>query len=341
MPELAPKTVVVLRALWLGDLLCAVPAWRALRAALPEAKISLIGLPWAQEFVERFSNYFDEFIPFPGWPGMPEQALDVAAIPPFLEQMQERQFGLALQMHGIGSGAFDANAFIDLLRAKRSGGFYLRNEFCPDPGGFLPYPNAELEVDRHLRLMEFLGVEQMGTELEFPVHGEDEREFVKASRGKLSEPYVCIHPGGKISLLRRKVWPISTFAEVGDALAKQGLRVVITGSEEERPRAQAVAQAMKAPALVLAGKTTIGALAALIAQARVLICNDTGVSQLADALEVPSVVLFLNPDAGRWDRFASRDRQLHRLVLAEDGEKPSVRDVLQQAAQLLAVAVPG
>src|SRR5690349_12360623 len=75
--RLDPKTIVIFRALYLGDLLNAVPAFRSLRAAFPAARITLVGLPEAEEFVQRFHFYLDDFIPFPGFPGLPEQAPDL------------------------------------------------------------------------------------------------------------------------------------------------------------------------------------------------------------------------------------------------------------------------
>jgi len=67
----AIRKIVILRALFLGDLLCATPAWHALRQRFPEAEISLIGLPWAKDMVERLP-YIDRLLPFPGYPGIPE-----------------------------------------------------------------------------------------------------------------------------------------------------------------------------------------------------------------------------------------------------------------------------
>jgi len=147
------RSIAFFRALQLGDLLCAIPAVRALRHAAPEASLTLIGLPWARAFAARFSQYFDAFLEFPGAHGIPERQPDAQRRRRFFADMRERRFDLAVQAHGNGS---TSNRFVMQLAASRTVGFR--------PGGpeeapcrsFLPYPREGHEVRRLLRLAEHL-----------------------------------------------------------------------------------------------------------------------------------------------------------------------------------------
>lgn len=322
--------MAVVRALrGLGDLLCVVPALRALRSALPAAQITLIGLPWARTFVDRFDQYLDEFIEFPGYPGIPECPPLVQELPQFLAHIQQQPFDLALQMHGSG---IVSNPFTVMLGATINAGFFLPGQYCPDLDRFLPYPNQEPEVRRHLRLMEFLGIPLQGEVLEFPLHIADWRSLQTLNQVSDLQPgeYICVHPGAYDPARR---WSPQQFAKVADALSAWGLQVVLTGSGAEVELVAEVAKLMRWPTLNLAGQTSLGALAALLQQARLLICNDTGVSHLAAALCVPSVVVLLasntSSEANRW---VPLNRQRHRVV---DGlARTALAEVLAQVELL-------
>lgn len=325
--EPLPRRVAVLRALQLGDLLCAVPAFRALRAALPEARIVLVGLPWARAFVDRFDRYLDGFLEFPGYPGLPERELRLNIMPDFLRAAQEECFDLALQMHGSGG---ITNPLTVLLGARVNAGFFRPGNYCPDTERFLPYPERVPEVWRPLQLLQFLGVPLRGEELEFPVRAADRGtlRLLAGAEGLTEGSYVCIHPGAR-GMHRR--WPPERFAAVADGLTARGVRVVLTGSAEEQALTRTVAAAMHAPALDLAGRTDLGTLAALLEGARLLVCNDTGVSHLAAALRVPSVVVFHG--LSECEGWPPRDRQRHRVISRLGGVAPE--DVLAQADDLV------
>jgi ADP-heptose:LPS heptosyltransferase len=319
------KNIVILRALQLGDMLCSVPAFRALRGTFPNAYITLVGLPWAGTFVERFSTYLDDFVEFPGFPGFPEQRPNIAEFPYFLVEMQRLNFDLAIQMQGsVGS----ANSLISLWDAKSYAGFYTSGKYCPDEEQFLEYPEHESEVWRHLRLMEFLGIPLQGDELEFPIFDQDLKVFFQLEKDyALQTNYVCIHPGAR-ALSRR--WEAKNFAEVADGLAAQGYQIVLTGTLDEINITKEVAEHMQTPAINLAGKTQLGTLAALVSQASLLLSNDAEISHLAAALKAPSVILFSDSDPYRW---APQDQHLHRIIT--QAGSLSAADVLEITEQHL------
>jgi ADP-heptose:LPS heptosyltransferase len=306
LPSESIRRIAVFRALQLGDMLCVVPALRALRSAAPNARITLIGLPWAAGFASRFDEYIDDFLEFPGFPGLPETTPQLDKLPQFIADAQERRFELALQMHGSGGLS---NPITAVLGATHNAGFYVPGQYRPDPDRFIPWNEREHEILRYVRFMNVLGAPEQGTDLEFPLFESDQLALLRSDTN-LPSPgsYACIHPGSRLSSRR---WPPERFAEIADRLAAAGLKIVLTGSASEAALTRAVKKAMRMPALDLAGKTDLGALAVLISDARMLLCNDTGVSHIAAAVVTPSIVVSSGADAERW---APLDRERHRVL---------------------------
>ncbi len=307
-----PRRVVVFRALKLGDMLCATPALRALRRGLPAAEIILIGLPWAREFVERHRGLLDGFREFPGWPGLPERAPDLDAIPKFFDAMRAECFDLAIQLHGSGAVS---NGVVSRLGARRTAGFYEPGVARHDPRFFLPYPNRGLELRRLLSLVEHLGFASRGEALEFPLDEKDRRAARRllAARGVDPNAFACVHAGASVPERR---WPVERFAAAADVLADRGLPVVLTGSAGEAGLAFAIRREMRNPAVNLAGETPLGTLGAVLERAALLLCNDTGVSHIAAALKTPSVVISTGENPARW---APPDGRRHRVLCRDSG----------------------
>ena len=314
--------IAIVRALpGLGEMLCAIPALRALRGTAPRATISLIGLDAARWIPRRFDTYVDEFIPFPGFPGMPHADFDAGPTLRFLNEMQEREFNVAIQLQSAGVAA---NVFTQLLGAHRTAGTVLPGTDAPDDY-YVELRHAEAEPLRLVRVVENLGARPTrDAELEFIVGSDDEAEL--AEQGFGSTEYACLHPGR---------WDTQHVAKVADVLSERGLRIALVAPDDEH--AAAVGGAMEGDATVITG-LSLGATAALLRDATIAICDD-GISQLAEAVGAASVSVFpKDADVARWGPL---DRERHRVVGGPDhGGDATVADVIAAADALLAERRP-
>ncbi len=256
--------VLALRALGLGDLLTAVPAYRGLRRAFDRHWLVLAAPP-ALAPLALLTGAVDEVLPYTApaagewprlpWPGGPPD--------------------VAVNLHGRGPQSHRA---LLALRPLRLWGF--AHSAFPEVGG-PAWPDDEHEVARWCRLLSEHRVRVDPGDLGLP----------RPPRRPSPRPgAVVVHPGAA-SAARR--WPAERFAAVAAALRRAGHPVVISGAAAERGLAVAVAaQAGLGRDDVLAGRTDVLDLAALVAAARLVVCGDTGVAHLATAYGTPSVLLF-------------------------------------------------
>lgn len=137
----------------------------------------------------------------------------------------------------------------------------------------VPWERGRHQVERYLRLLEPLGI------------GADEiRPRIAAGPSPLEPGYLCIAPGASRASKR---WPTERYAELVAALTADGERVVVTGTEAERPLAAALSGAID-----LCGRTDLATLASVLAGARLFVGNDSGTGHLAAAVGTPVVALF-------------------------------------------------
>jgi ADP-heptose:LPS heptosyltransferase len=278
-------TVLVLRALGLGDLLTGIPALRGIRRAYPEARI-VLATPERFRRLAMLSGAVDELHPTPGL-GM----LDPLREPP----------ALAVNLHGSGP-----ESITDLVALQPRAVLTHRHDAYPGlPGP--PWRDDVHEVDRWCHLLEWAGIRCDPQDLGIPrPQGYPDRSGV-----------VVIHPGAAYPARR---WPPERFAEVAAALHDAGHDVVITGDANEVQLATAVADAAGLPQTsVLAGTLELLDLVALIADCRLLICGDTGIGHIATATGTPSVLLFGPTPPSRW---GPRGTGRHIAIWAGDKGDP-------------------
>jgi ADP-heptose:LPS heptosyltransferase len=256
---------LVLRALGLGDLLVAVPALRALRRARPDHRI-VLATPAPLAGLAMLSGAVDAVAPVAGF-----DELDPARCPPP---------ALAVNLHGAGPQSHHA---LDALHPCA------RIGFGGPPGWDGPSHAEVLAGQPHERELWCALLAHHG----IPTDPLD----LRLEPSERAEPAVVVHPGAAFGAKR---WPVERFAAVAAALDGP-VPVVVTGSPGERERARAVAAGAGLPGeRVLAGRTSVDELCALVAGAALVISGDTGIAHLAAAIGTPSVVLFGPADPRRW-----------------------------------------
>ncbi|MDQ3303993.1 MAG: glycosyltransferase family 9 protein [Actinomycetota bacterium] len=325
-----PK-IAVFRGLYLGDLIAATPALRALRHGYPGAEITLVSLPWATALAPHLSGLVDRLLPYPGAPGLDGEGSE-EDLRKFLFRMRAERFDLAINMHGRGP---ESTRLVARFGAHVTAGFVGGAEDgISDLGITVPWDAETHESRKLLLLAEKAGGvptgAASGAEPELHVYEEDYRRASMLLPIGLRKPVAIVHPGASVP---EKRWPDEDFGRVAESLVRRGYAVAVTGSTGEKELTRRVSEA--APGSVdLGGTTELSTLIALVARASILVSNDTGPAHLAYALKTPSVTLFgPSTDAGRWGPL---DRERHAVLRDDPISNVSAVDALQSIEALTA-----
>jgi heptosyltransferase II len=292
-----PAALFVRAPNWLGDTVMAQPALAGLRAAMPEATITVIGR-WAS--VLRGQGLADALLDYPA-PGA------------------RRRFARALAGARPELALLLPNSF-EAARAARHWGARRRVGFDTDARGLylthrvpLPEPRRH-QVDEYRMLVEALDIPAPLTEPRLrrrddPAAEAEVDTLLAAAGAARGRPVVGLHLGAAAGPAKR--WEPERWAALHDRLAESCCQPLLLGGPSEATIEAAVRELAAAPPASLVGRDRPALLPHLIARLACLVSADTGVAHLAAALGVATVTLF-----GPTDPLLSAPRSPKARVLA-------------------------
>lgn len=274
-----------------GDVVQTLPLLPVLRERFPQASVSWVIQDGLADLLEGHP-YLDEVIRV-------ERRPSLHSWRGLLRRLKQARFDLVFDLQGLLRTAVMTAATRAPLRigleTAREGSRLACHFLLPDTGRMVP---AHL---RYWRVAEALGMERFRRETVVPILSED-RDWARQRLEPISGPVLAVHPGARWPTKR---WPADKFAVVA-AKARRvfGLSPVIIGGRDELPFAGQLGHLLRrflpsAPAMNLAGETSLRQLAAILEKADVLLSNDSGPMHLAAGLGTPVVGVFTCTDPRR------------------------------------------
>lgn len=268
------ERIVVRGPNWIGDAVLALPALRDLRRNFPRARIEVLGRAWV--------------LPLYGAVGELDGVLESAGLRADTDQLRGRFDAAVLLPNSVAAALPPYWAGVgERWGYATSGRGPLLTRAARVPAGL----RGRSQVFYYRAMLAGVGLEVsavVDASLDCP--GEW-RERGAALLGDAEAGWIGLNPGAFYGGAKR--WLPDRYAEVGDRLHREtGARIALLGGPDERPLAEAIAGRMRAPARVLAGRTTLEELLGVLSGLRLLVTNDSGPMHLAAALQVPLVAVF-------------------------------------------------
>lgn len=353
----AVRHVLAVRLDALGDVLMTTPALRAARCSHPERRLTLLTSPAGAEAARLVPDVDDVIVYDAPWVKATGRRTSAQPDRHMIRRLAARRFDAAViftvhSQNPLPAALMCYLADVPLRLAHcRENPYQLLTDWVRDPE---PNERRRHEVERQLDLVASVGWRAPDARLRLEVPEAAKASVRRAMRElglSVGTPWAVIHPGATAPSRR---YPAKHFARVVHALAAEhGWRLVLTGSSAERDLAERLAREGYGAAVSLAGRLSLAELAALIAEAPLLISNNTGPVHIAAAVGTPVVDLYAltNLQHTPWrvpSRVLYRDvpcRCCYRSVCPEGHhaclEGVSPERVVEAACELLAASKEG
>jgi predicted lipopolysaccharide heptosyltransferase III len=296
------KKILIINLAFIGDVLLSTPVARALRRAYPEAKIDMLVIPLAAEIAKGNPYVNDVFVY-----DKKGKHKKIGELFKLIGQIRKQYYDMAIATNFASRGAMLAWACGIRYRLGydiQHGGLFLTHAVRA-----VRLANRH-EAENYLDVLEPLGISLEDTSLALQIDPGDSKalhEKVTIDQGK---PTVVICPIGSYP---QKSWTISGFAELIRSITP-ACNCFLIGAKSDADKLKKINSAAGNSAVVLAGTLSLGEVAALLAEARLLVTVDTGPMHIADAVGTPVVALFGPTDPQIWGPRGANATVLRHVV---------------------------
>ncbi|GAB4024817.1 lipopolysaccharide heptosyltransferase II [Spirosoma koreense] len=288
----------------MGDVLMTTPAFRALKTTWPGCHLTLLTSSVGAAIGECLPD-IDQVIRY-DVPWVQSQAGYRESWLPMVQRLSREGFDAAIvftvqSQNPLPTAMLCYLAGIPrILGYCRENPYQLMTDWVPDPEVLVA---TRHEVERQLALVQTIGCQTDNRHLSLHVPETDKswvsQRLLEAGLNP-DRPWLVLHPGASET---RRQYPAQDFASAAQRLVQElDYQLVLTGSAAEQPLTGLIQHELNGRGIDLAGQLTIRQLSGLIAQAPLLIANNTGPVHLAAAVGTPVVVLYAktNPQHTPW-----------------------------------------
>ncbi len=289
--------ILIVKMSALGDVVHTLPALTALRRAHPSAHIAwvveaaaaplVVGHPaldkvliWHRQQLTgalRSGRWFHAF----------------GLLRDFAHELRSVRYDMVLDFQAL----LKSSIWVFAARGKRKIGFGRGMQHSEKSYLFLNERVKAVSMETHaldrgLMLLEAAGISRSPVVYDLPITAEAHsraRNLLLEAGVSTENRYIAIHP---MPRWPTKEWYPDRFAAVADALRERGLKVVFTGSKDDRPSVDEIFDRLQGPAARLDGKLDLKALSAIFQRATVVVSTDTGPMHIAAAVDTPVVAVF-------------------------------------------------
>ncbi|MEK7506086.1 MAG: glycosyltransferase family 9 protein [Patescibacteria group bacterium] len=336
----SPKKILVFKVGNIGDIICAIPSFIAIRKNYPEAEITLLtspgvkGIPGASELLHG-ARYLDRIIKydvndFDSW----------GSILRLIRGLRKEHYDIFINLPADSWARFRVffrnMVFARLLGVKSAFGFRVRVIINLFKKTQIDWTLARQETDTLLDILKEAGVKVGDAEFDLPIPVEAEAKVkeILATKWGAEPPklLIALQFATKANFPEKR-WLPERFAEVLEYLIdKYNARIVIIGGPGDVKEAELIARNLKADKiLITAGKLMVIESAALIKHCSFLLGIDSGPMHIMASFGKPTVSLFSTMNIpGLWFPYGDNHEIIqHRFLECDYREKECVHKSME------------